>query len=161
VVRNVDAQLDLQRAVIQQQKAEIAAALAALEFATADHDRYQNLRRTGYGSVQRAEQARAVRGERAAELNGARAALNAARKTIDFLTTPSRKVAAQHEHSIAVSRQADLNLSYAVITAPVDGTIGARSLRVGQYVTAGTPLMAVVPLDAVYVVANFKETQLA
>jgi membrane fusion protein, multidrug efflux system len=42
----------------------------------------------------------------------------------------------------------------------VDGTVGARSLRVGQFVQAGTQLMAVVPLDAVYVVANFKETQL-
>jgi len=46
------------------------------------------------------------------------------------------------------------------ISAPVDGTVGARSLRVGQFVQAGTQLMAVVPLDAVYVVANFKETQL-
>ncbi|MET4072087.1 multidrug resistance efflux pump [Bradyrhizobium sp. S3.2.6] len=51
-------------------------------------------------------------------------------------------------------------LSYTQITAPVNGTVGARSLRVGQYVQAGTQLMAVVPLDAVYVVANFKETQL-
>lgn len=51
-------------------------------------------------------------------------------------------------------------MSYTRITAPVDGTVGARSLRVGQYVRAGTRLMAVVPLDAVYVVANFKETQL-
>ena len=53
-----------------------------------------------------------------------------------------------------------LNLSYTRIIAPVDGTVGARSLRVGQFVQAGTQLMAVVPLDAVYVVANFKETQL-
>src|SRR5260370_5227438 len=44
--------------------------------------------------------------------------------------------------------------------APVDGTVGERSIRVGQYVQAGTQLMAVVQLDAVYVVANFKETQL-
>ena len=56
--------------------------------------------------------------------------------------------------------QAKLNLSYTTITAPIDGTVGARSLRVGQYVGAGTQLMAVVPLHAVYVVANFKETQL-
>jgi membrane fusion protein (multidrug efflux system) len=54
-----------------------------------------------------------------------------------------------------------LNLGYTTITAPIDGTVGARSLRTGQYVQAGTQLMAVVPLHAVYVVANFKETQLA
>jgi membrane fusion protein (multidrug efflux system) len=59
-----------------------------------------------------------------------------------------------------MEQQATLNLSYTAVTAPVDGTVGARSLRVGQFVQAGTQLMAVVPLDAVYVVANFKETQL-
>ena len=67
---------------------------------------------------------------------------------------------AQLDRSRAVEQQAALNLSYTGITAPVDGTVGARSLRVGQFVQAGTQLMAVVPLDAVYVVANFKETQL-
>jgi multidrug efflux pump subunit AcrA (membrane-fusion protein) len=46
------------------------------------------------------------------------------------------------------------------ISAPVDGTVGVRTLRVGQYVQAGTQLMAVVPLQAAYVVANYKETQL-
>jgi len=52
-----------------------------------------------------------------------------------------------------------LDLSYTTIAAPVAGTIGARSLRVGHFVQAGTQLMAVLPLNAVYVVANFKETQ--
>ena len=51
-------------------------------------------------------------------------------------------------------------MSYTTITAPVDGTVGARTLRVGQYVQAGTQLMAVVPLQPVYVTANYKETQL-
>jgi len=53
-----------------------------------------------------------------------------------------------------------LNLGYTTITAPVDGTVGLRTLRVGEYVQAGTQLMAVVPLQAVYIVANYKETQL-
>jgi membrane fusion protein, multidrug efflux system len=56
--------------------------------------------------------------------------------------------------------QAELNVSYTTITSPIDGTVGARSLRAGQYVQAGTQLMAVVPLSAVYVIANYKETQL-
>ena len=67
---------------------------------------------------------------------------------------------AQLDRARAVEAQAALNLSYTKITAPVEGTVGARSLRVGQFVQAGTQLMAVVPLDGVYVVANFKETQL-
>ena len=47
-----------------------------------------------------------------------------------------------------------------MITAPVDGGVGDRSLRVGQYVQAGTQLMSIVPMEATYIVANFKETQL-
>jgi membrane fusion protein (multidrug efflux system) len=84
----------------------------------------------------------------------------AAQKKVDVLTTGRSKAVAQVDRARAVERQMSLNLSYTAITAPVDGTVGARTLRIGQYVTAGTQLMAVVPLDAVYVVANFKETQL-
>ncbi|WP_208249642.1 HlyD family secretion protein [Rhizobium sp. T1470] len=62
--------------------------------------------------------------------------------------------------SRALERQAELNLSYATIVAPVDGTVGNRTLRVGQYVQAGTQLMSVVPTNAAYVIANYKETQL-
>jgi membrane fusion protein, multidrug efflux system len=61
----------------------------------------------------------------------------------------------------ALQNQAELNLSYTTITSAVDGVVGNRTLRVGQYVQAGTQLMAVVPLSAAYIVANYKETQLA
>ena len=77
-----------------------------------------------------------------------------------MLETQRAKAQTQLQHNEAVRHQAELNLGYATITAPIDGTVGARSLRVGQYVQAGTQLMAVVPLQSVYVVANFKETQL-
>ena len=77
-----------------------------------------------------------------------------------MLTTQRAQAIAQRDRAHAAEQQAALNLSYTAVTAPVDGTVGARSLRVGQFVQAGTQLMAVVPLDAVYVVANFKETQL-
>jgi membrane fusion protein, multidrug efflux system len=63
-------------------------------------------------------------------------------------------------HDEAVQGQAELNLSYTTIVAPVDGIVGNRTLRVGQYVQAGTQLMAVVPTEAAYIVANYKETQL-
>jgi membrane fusion protein (multidrug efflux system) len=79
---------------------------------------------------------------------------------VEVLSTERARALAQLDRARAVETQAALNLSYTQIKAPVDGTVGARSLRVGQYVQAGTQLMAIVPLDAVYVVANFKETQL-
>jgi membrane fusion protein (multidrug efflux system) len=79
---------------------------------------------------------------------------------VEVLATERAKAVAQLERARAMEQQATLNLSYTEIKAPVGGTVGARALRVGQFVQAGTQLMAVVPLDAVYVVANFKETQL-
>jgi membrane fusion protein, multidrug efflux system len=60
----------------------------------------------------------------------------------------------------AAQRQAELNVEYTSITAPIDGIVGNRTLRTGQYVQAGTQLMSVVPAAGAYVVANFKETQL-
>ena len=60
----------------------------------------------------------------------------------------------------ALLRQAELNLSYTNIVSPADGVVGNRTLRVGQYVQAGTQLMAVVPTAAAYIIANYKETQL-
>jgi membrane fusion protein (multidrug efflux system) len=119
------------------------------------------LLKSGFGTSQRAQQAVAALSENQAQLQRDRAALAAARKAIDVLSTERGKAEAERDRSRAALHQAELNLSYTTITAPVDGTVGARSLRVGQYVQAGTQLMAVVPLDAVYVVANFKETQLA
>jgi membrane fusion protein (multidrug efflux system) len=60
----------------------------------------------------------------------------------------------------ATRRQAELNRSYTAIVSPVVGVVGNRTLRVGQYVQAGTQLMAVVPTEAAYIIANYKETQL-
>ena len=98
--------------------------------------------------------------QRTAGLLQARAALDRREAAGRRAAGRAHQGAAQLEHYRAAEQQARLNLGYTTITAPVDGTVGARSLRVGQYVQAGTQLMAVVPLDAVYIVANFKETQL-
>ena len=122
--------------------------------------RYDDLMKSGSGTIQRAQQTDAALRASNAQLQHAKSGLVAAQRKVDVLTTQRAQATAQLEHARAVAEQATLNLSYTEITAPVDGTVGARSLRVGQFVQAGTQLMAVVPLDAVYVVANFKETQL-
>jgi membrane fusion protein (multidrug efflux system) len=159
-IRNLDAQLVLQQSIIDQEQANITATEASRTFAEQDQVRYLDLMKTGYGTVQRAQQADATLRQEAARLRGARAALAAAQNKVDVLKTDRARAEAQLAHSRAVEHQAELNLSYTKIIAPVDGTVGARSLRVGQYVQAGTQLMAVVPLESVYIVANYKETQL-
>jgi membrane fusion protein (multidrug efflux system) len=159
-VRNLDAQIALQQPLIEQGTADVAAAEATLQFAQEEQARYDGLMKTGSGTIQRAQQTDAALRERTAQLQRGKSGLQAAQRKVDVLTTERARAVAQLDRARAVEQQATLNLSYTKISAPVDGTVGARSLRVGQFVQAGTQLMAVVPLDAVYVVANFKETQL-
>jgi membrane fusion protein (multidrug efflux system) len=159
-VRNLDAQIALQQPVIAQETADVAGAEANLQFAQQEQARYDGLMKTGSGTVQRAQQTDAALREKIAQLQHGKSGLLAAQRKVDVLTTDRAKALAQLDRARAVEAQMALNLSYTRITAPVEGTVGARTLRVGQFVQAGTQLMAVVPLEAVYVVANFKETQL-
>lgn len=154
------AQLDAQQSVIDTAKATIEVDKANQTFAEQDSERYTNLAKTGYGSVQNQQAAQArIDAARAATMRDT-AALAAAQKQVDLIKADLAQAQATVAHDEAVQKQAELNLSYASIVAPVDGTVGNRTLRVGQYVQAGTQLMAVVPLAATYIVANFKETQL-
>jgi membrane fusion protein (multidrug efflux system) len=87
--------------------------------------------------------------------------VTAAEQQVAMLQAQLAKANAALQRSQAAQQQAQLNLGFTDIVAPIDGVVGNRSLRIGQFVQAGTQLMAVVPLAAVYVVANFEETQLA
>jgi membrane fusion protein (multidrug efflux system) len=159
-ITNLDAQIDLQQSIIGQAKATIDASQANLDFARSDAARSQRLITNGAGSQSRAEQSQSLRDQAQAALERDQAGLVAGEKKIPVLQTERDQAAAQRDRAAAAQHQAELNLSYTQIIAPVDGTIGARTIRVGQFVTSGTQLMAVVPLHSVYVVANFKETQL-
>lgn len=159
-IGSIDAQLTLQQSTIEQANQQVAAADAALRFAQQDFARYDRLSRTGAGTQQSAQQTESELTQRVAGLAQAKAALSAAQQQVEVLRANRVKAEAQAEHYRAAEQQARLNLGYTTITAPIDGTVGARTLRVGQYVQAGNQLMAVVPLDAVYIVANYKETQL-
>jgi membrane fusion protein, multidrug efflux system len=160
-VDNIEAQLEEQQSVIEQAAAAIESDQAGVKFAQQDYTRYHNLTANKVTSVQDEQRAQTVLQQQSAALQRDRAALTAAKQGVAVLTTAKAKAETQVQRLEAVQAQAELNLSYTTINAPIDGTVGARSLRVGQYVQAGTQLMAVVPLHAVYVVANFKETQLA
>lgn len=82
-------------------------------------------------------------------------------KTVAATQAKAQSADAQAQVYKAALDQAQLNLSYTTIVAPVDGVVGQRSVQVGSNVAVGQDLMAVVPLNDVWVTANFKETQLA
>ena len=157
---SLDAQLGLQQSLIDQASADIVSAEAGQRFAQQEYDRYRNLVKTGYGTVQRAQQAEAALRQQTATLEHGRAALIAAQQQTQVLQAERIRAGTLRAHNQAVADQAELNRGYTEIVSPIDGTVGARSLRSGQYVQAGTALMAIVPLHDVYVVANLKETQL-
>ena len=160
-IRNVDAQIAAQQAVIDQARADIAAAQANLTFSQQEYARYQELARAGAGTVQRAQQAAADVREKAATLQHHQATLDQAVKQIGVLKTQRGVAEASLLRNRAALEQARLNLGYTAVTSPIDGAVGDRSARLGQYVQPGTQLMMIVPMrTGIYVVANFKETQI-
>ncbi|MBW7974119.1 HlyD family secretion protein [Bradyrhizobium sp. BR 10289] len=159
-VTSKEAQLDVQQAVIAAAKATIDVDTAAKTFAEQENKRYSDLAKTGYGSVQNAQQAQARDAGADATIARDNANLISARKQVDLLKAEIVQAKAATARAAAIQQQAELNLGYTTIVSPIDGIVGNRSLRVGQFVQAGTQLMSIVPADGAYVVANFKETQL-
>jgi membrane fusion protein (multidrug efflux system) len=159
-ITNKVAALDAQQSIIEAARASLAVDQASATFAEQDDKRYSSLAATGFGSIQNAQQAASRIASARAAVARDTASVASATKQVDVLKAELEQAHAALARNEAARRQADLNLSYTNIVSPVDGVVGNRTLRVGQYVQAGTQLMAVVPTDAAYVVANFKETQL-
>ncbi|TNF78871.1 HlyD family secretion protein [Pseudomonas sp. ICMP22404] len=160
-IANLEARLIQQQTVIRQAQAAVAADDAALKLAKVNHARYRNLAADGSGTVQAQQQAEAQLSVQQAGLEKSQAGLQAARQQVDVLKADLEQARATLAHAQAAQAIAELKLSYTRITAPINGTVGEKSVRIGAFVNAGKPLLAIVPLDAVYITANFRETQLA
>jgi membrane fusion protein (multidrug efflux system) len=154
------AQLDVQQTVIDAARATLDVDEAAQTFSRQENKRYTDLAATGYGSIQNAQNAQARDAGVTATIERDKANLASALKQVELLKAEIAQANAAALRAKALQHQAELNLGYTTITAPIDGVVGNRTLRVGQYVQAGTQLMSVVPVQGAYVVANYKETQL-
>jgi membrane fusion protein, multidrug efflux system len=159
-IESKQAQLIVQQAMINAAKATVEVDQATATFAAQENKRYTDLAATGYGSVQNAQQAQSRIAGAQAAIERDRANLVSALKQVDLLKAEIAQAKAALARSQAAQSQAQLNLDYTSIVAPIEGVVGNRTLRIGQFVQAGTQLMSVVPLSGAYVVANFKETQL-
>ena len=150
------------------QAANIAAAEAALNGSRAtalrnhlEAERQHNLLATRVvGTEQAVEQADAAASLADAQVMGAGAAVEAARRQLEVQHTQEAQLAANLKAAEAALDLARINLGYTRITSPVDGMTGQRRVYPGQYVGVGTQVAAVVPLRHLYVIANYKETQL-
>jgi membrane fusion protein (multidrug efflux system) len=156
----ISATVSRQPSIIEEQQAAVVSARARLAFAQADARRFGNLAATGAGSTQEHQRADATLQQGQASLDSAEASLDAARRQLDVLKAQRSAAEAAVKADEAQLEQAKLNLSYTRIPAPIDGMVGERSVQVGNYVGPGTTLMTVVPLDQVYIEANYLEVDL-
>jgi membrane fusion protein (multidrug efflux system) len=159
-VTSKQAQLEVQQSVIAAAKATIEVDVANKTFAGQENKRYTDLAATGYGSQQNAQAAQSRNAGAEAAILRDEANLVSALKQVDLLKAEIAQAEAASARAAALQAQAELNLGYTTIIAPIDGVVGNRTLRVGQYVQAGTQLMSLVPASGAYVIANYKETQL-
>jgi membrane fusion protein (multidrug efflux system) len=155
------AETALKRSRVAEKAAAILAAEAEARVAAADLNRARALSGRGLVSPQRIEAAAAGAEQAGAGVRQAAAALEAERRAVRAALSSHAGAAARIAAAQARLDQARRDLERTTIRAPLDGVIGARAARLGQFVRPGTMLMAVVPVQDVYVVANFKETQVA
>ncbi|PNO65468.1 HlyD family secretion protein [Serratia marcescens] len=154
------ANLTRQSALIAAALAERQAAQAELAFARQEQNRYQRMASSGAGSQQAAQQATTRVHTLSANVEQAEATLKAARNMEQVLQAKLADSDAELMLAQAKKAMAELNLSYTRITAPIGGVVGKKSLRVGEFVKPGDALLAIVPQDKLYIIANYQETQL-
>jgi membrane fusion protein (multidrug efflux system) len=156
----ISANVSRQPSIIEEQQAAVASARAKLAFAQADARRFGNLATTGAGTMREHQEADSTLVQGQASLDSAEASLDAARRLLNVLKAHRSAAEAAVKADEAQLEQAKLNLSYTQIRAPIDGMVGERSVQAGNYVAPGTTLMTVVPLDQVYIEANYLEVDL-
>lgn len=159
-VARAEAELAQQDATIAQNRAEVVGAETDLKHAKAQVQRYGPLARSGAETEERLadltnEQARA-----SSTLLARQAALRASEVRIGMLKAQVQQAHAQLAEARANARQSDIDLGDTLLRSPIAGSVGDRSVRVGQYAQPGARLMTIVPLQSIYLTANFKETQI-
>jgi membrane fusion protein (multidrug efflux system) len=160
-LENLDNQVELQYATIAQAEAVRPAAIARELETRLEQDRQQSLSATESGTRQRLEQAIADHAKAQADVKASAAFIAVQQHQLEVLNGTKKQRAADLLGAEAAVRAAKLKLSYTRIVAPFDGLVSERRVQPGDYVNIGSSLISVVPLPNVYVIANYKETQLS
>jgi membrane fusion protein, multidrug efflux system len=154
-------QIAAQEAAVEQARTQLVSAQAAATRTELELTRQNQLVARDASSRQLLEQAQANRDQAVAGVQGARAAIDSAAANVDVLKGQRQEAISTLNELKTALAKAERDLSFTVIRAPLDGVIGNRAVQTGDYVQTGQRLASLVPLDDVYVTANFKETQLA
>jgi membrane fusion protein (multidrug efflux system) len=160
-VERIGRQIPAQQAQVEQAKAQLASAQAQATRAQSELERQQTLAGKEFASKQTLEQAQSNRDQTAAAVLGAQAAIEQAAANVDVLKAQQQEASRTLNELQTALAKAERDLSFTLIRAPIDGVVGNRAVRTGDFVQTGQRLASIVPLDQVYIDANFKETQLA
>lgn len=155
------AQITRQESAVKQARAGVDVDQANLALAEANQKRYVNLAQDGSASVQVKQQADTQLLVQQANRERSVASLKSVQQQTDVFYAELDRAKANLAQATATQAAAELNLSYASVVAPIDGVVAQSQLRTGAHAVAGKPILNVVPVAAVYVEANFRETQLA
>ncbi len=156
----VRAQIREQQAAIDKARSDLVAARSDAAFAHAEVVRYQPLAASGAETREKLSQLLNQARQADAQVASAQAALTSATRRVGTLQAQVQQANAQGEASRAQLAAAKVNVGATILRASIDGRVGDKTVRIGQFAQAGTRLMSIVPVQQIYVEANFKETQL-
>jgi membrane fusion protein, multidrug efflux system len=159
-IMNISASLKRQPSLVNEEQAKIPGIEARITFAEQNLTRYRNLEDTGAGTTQSRQQAVSDLKQAQSDLEAANASVQASQRQMDVFKSEQNSAAEQVKVDEKNLEQAQLNLEYTTVRAPMDGTVGQLSVQLGDYVNAGSPLMGLVPLNEVYIEANYLESEL-
>jgi membrane fusion protein (multidrug efflux system) len=159
-VANLDAEIRLQHALVRQAEAENRSAEAGVTLATKSSDRRRKLIRSSAVSQAEVDESDAARLMAEARLSSASATVEAQEQRIAVLSASREAAVAAVAQARAARELAQIDLDNTIVRAPVGGVVGNRQVRVGRLAAPGAAVIDVVPVDDVWIVANFKETQI-
>jgi membrane fusion protein (multidrug efflux system) len=159
-IDRIGRQVTALESAVEQANAQVVSADAGLKRAGLDYDRQQALSNRGFASRATFEVSEAGRDQGAAALKAAQAAYDAARDNVEVTKAQQAEASAQLAELQTTLAKAERDLDFTSVRAPVDGTFSNRLVSTGDFIVVGQRLGNVVPLDDVFIDANFKETQL-
>jgi membrane fusion protein (multidrug efflux system) len=159
-IDRIGRQIAAQSSAVEQARANLASAEAGLKRAGLDFDRQQTLNTRGFASHATFEQSEAARDQGVAGVKAAQAAYDNARDMVEVTKAQQAEAQAQLAELQTSLAKAERDLDFTFVRAPVDGIFSNRLINLGDYVALGQRLANLVPLDEVFIDANFKETQL-
>ncbi|TAI67018.1 HlyD family secretion protein [Bradyrhizobium sp. Leo170] len=159
-IERIGRQVTALESAVEQAQAQLASSEANLKRAGLDFDRQQALSTKGFASRATFEVSEASRDQGVAAVKSAQAAYDAARDNVEVTKAQQNEARATLAELQTQLAKAERDLDFATVRAPVEGTFSNRLVNVGDFIQVGQRLGNVVPLDDVFIDANYKETQL-